>query len=279
MTMYELEDPTAEGALAAAARRGVKVRVLLDGGYYGSGAPANAGASAYLRAHNVQVRSSPSYFALTHQKTITVDHRRSLIMTLNLTAQYYVNTRDFAIEDVRPADVQAIESVFEADWTRHRIIPPAGAGDLVWSPGAESALVGLIDHARTSLDVENEEMADQPVIAALCRASKRGVRVRVVMTYASKWAQPLASLAGCGAQVHLFHGETPLYIHAKEIVADGSRAYVGSENFSYTSLERNRELGVITTSRPVLGSLESTFTSDFSAARAAARAAARRAGP
>ncbi|HWF34111.1 MAG TPA: phospholipase D-like domain-containing protein, partial [Solirubrobacteraceae bacterium] len=84
MTMYELEDPTAERALAAAARRGVDVRVLLDGGYYGSGAPANAGAFAYLRAHNVQVRWSPSYFALTHQKTITIDRRRSLVMTLNL---------------------------------------------------------------------------------------------------------------------------------------------------------------------------------------------------
>jgi phosphatidylserine/phosphatidylglycerophosphate/cardiolipin synthase-like enzyme len=143
----------------------------------------------------------------------------------------------------------------------------------VWSPGAESTLVGLIDQARTSLDVENEEMADQSVVAALCRASKRGVRVRIVMTYASEWAHALSTLAGCGAQVHLFHGEKPLYIHAKEIVADGSRAYVGSENFSYTSLERNRELGVITTSRPVLGSLEATFTSDFSAARAAARRA------
>jgi phosphatidylserine/phosphatidylglycerophosphate/cardiolipin synthase-like enzyme len=271
MTMYELEDPTAERALAAAARRGVDVRVLLDGGYYGGGSPANAGAFAYLRAHNVQVRWSPSYFALTHQKTITIDRRRSLVMTLNLTSQYYANTRDFAVDDQQPRDVAAIEATFAADWGGRRIVPPVGFGDLLWSPGAERALVGLIAGARASLDLENEEMADRPVIAALCAAVQRGVRVRVVMTYASEWAGAFSTLGRCGAKVHLFHGETPLYIHAKVIVTDRTLAYLGSQNFSYTSLERNRELGVIVTSDPIVHSLESTFGADFGLARPLAR--------
>ncbi|HWF72397.1 MAG TPA: phospholipase D-like domain-containing protein [Solirubrobacteraceae bacterium] len=273
MTMYELEDPTAERALAAAAQRGVKVRVLLDGGY---AAAENAAATAYLLAHGVEVRSAPSYFALTHEKTLTIDRRRSLVMTLNLTARYYANTRDFAVWDSRAADVAEIEAVFDADWSGRHVVPTAGAGDLLWSPGAEGALLALIARGHTSVTVENEEMADQPVVAALCRAARRGARVHVVMsvpvgmTYASEWTGALRTLARCGAKVHLFHGERPLYIHAKVIVVDGARAYVGSQNFSYTSLARNRELGLITADAPIAGSLAATVEGDYRRANATA---------
>jgi phosphatidylserine/phosphatidylglycerophosphate/cardiolipin synthase-like enzyme len=263
MTMYELEDPTAERDLAAAAHRGVKVRVILNAGPDGEDEAENEGALRYLRAHGVLVRWSPSYFALTHQKSITIDGRRSLVMTLNLTSRYYANTRDFAIWDERPADVAAIESVFEADWGGRMINPPTGSGDLLWSPGAQGALVALIDGAHTSVDVENEEMADPPIIAALCGAARRGVRVRGVMTYESEWARAFSTLARCGVSIRVYHGETPIYIHAKLLVVDGARAYVGSENFSYDSLERNRELGIITTSATIVRSLEATFAGDY----------------
>jgi cardiolipin synthase A/B len=263
MTMYELDDPTAEHDLAAAARRGVKVRVLLSSGLDRYDEAENAAAARYLRARGVLVRFSPSYFALTHQKTITIDARRSLIMTLNLTSRYYADTRDFAIWDDRPADVSAIEAVFDADWDARMINPPTGSGDLLWSPGAQGALVALIESARTSIDVENEEMADQPIIAALCHATQRRVRVRVVMTYESEWADAFSTLDRCGAGVRVYHGETPLYIHAKEILVDDTRAYVGSQNFSYDSLERNRELGLITTSTPLIRALERTFAADY----------------
>jgi phosphatidylserine/phosphatidylglycerophosphate/cardiolipin synthase-like enzyme len=258
VTMYELEDGVAEQALVAAARRAVAVRVLLN-----RGGGMNASAFARLRAGGVQVRWSPPYFALTHQKTITVDHRRSLVMTMNLIARYYADTRDFVVSDGRRADVKAIEAVFDADWAGRAIIPSPGSGDLLWSPGAQHVLIVTIDRARASLDVENEELAYEPIVAALCRAAERGVRVRLVMTYQSESSGPLATLGHCGASVRVDHGETPIYIHAKEIIADGTSAYVGSQNFSYDSLTRNRELGLVIADRPLIDSLEATFARDY----------------
>jgi len=54
-----------------------------------------------------------------------------------------------------------------------------------------------------------------------------------------------------------------LYIHAKAIVADGRRAFVGSQNLSAASLDGNRELGVIIADRGAIGTLESTFAGDW----------------
>ena len=49
------------------------------------------------------------------------------------------------------------------------------------------------------------------------------------------------------------------------------RAFVGSENFSYTSLESNRELGISFTTPALLGSLHATFDRDYSHAQLFAR--------
>ena len=71
LTMYELNNPTAEEDLAVDAARGVEVRVLLDQNLERS---RNSAAYDYLAAHPVHVRWAP--FGTTyHQKTLTVDGR------------------------------------------------------------------------------------------------------------------------------------------------------------------------------------------------------------
>ena len=160
LTMYELNDPTAEGDLAADAARGVEVRVLLDQNLERS---RNSAAYDYLAAHHVHVRWAP--FGTTyHQKTLTVDGRTSAIMTLNLVTSDYSGTRDFVVLDTNRADVAAIVATFEADFAGRSITPPVGT-DLVWSPtNAESSVLSVINGAKRTLAVENEEMNDPAVM-------------------------------------------------------------------------------------------------------------------
>ena len=55
------------------------------------------------------------------------------------------------------------------------------------------------------------------------------------------------------------------HLHTKVAVADGVRAYMGSENFSQTSLDHNREVGVIVTDPSSLDPLTTTFEKDWAA--------------
>jgi phosphatidylserine/phosphatidylglycerophosphate/cardiolipin synthase-like enzyme len=57
-------------------------------------------------------------------------------------------------------------------------------------------------------------------------------------------------------------------IHAKSIVADGARAYVGSMNFTYNSLNANREVGLITDATSEIAKITSAVNSDFAAGSA-----------
>jgi cardiolipin synthase A/B len=269
LTMYELEDQTAEHDLATDAARGVDVRVILDQHLEKS---RNTTAYDYLAAHRVHVRWAPSGTTY-HQKTLTVDGKTSVIMTLNMVTDDYADTRDFAVIDTSHADVSAIVATFNADFAGARVTPPDGA-DLVWSPtNSQSSILAVINGAKHTLSVENEEMDSTDVTSALESAARRGVDVEVVMTADSEWDSSFSRLAAAGVHVRLYpDSENALYIHAKAIVADAGRSdeqvFVGSENFSTASLDYNRELGIRATNKAVIATISTTIASDYRGATA-----------
>jgi phosphatidylserine/phosphatidylglycerophosphate/cardiolipin synthase-like enzyme len=264
VTMYELEDTTAVNDLIAQENAGVTVRVILDGAHQSQ----NASAYNKLTAAGVGVVWSSSSFVYTHQKTITVDGAESLIMTGNLTSQYYSTGRDYGVFDADANDVSAVESVFNADYSASSITPSDG-DNLLWSPtDSESRLLSVINGATTTLDVEELEFSDSAVVTAITDAASRGVTVRIVLESPSSYSSEISKVEAAGATVMGYSGSTGTYIHAKAIVADyglsTATVEVGSMNISSNSLSNNRELGVILTDSGVLDTVENQFSSDYS---------------
>lgn len=117
--------------------------------------------------------------------------------------------------------------------------------------------LALIASAKKSLIVYNEEMADPDIANALVAAAKAGVQVRVVMATGFKYGTKTPTqnnyfdyLTSNGVGVNLLDRDAPpgvYYIHAKAIVADGTNGFMGSENFGYSSMNFNRELGLMLT--------------------------------
>jgi phosphatidylserine/phosphatidylglycerophosphate/cardiolipin synthase-like enzyme len=54
------------------------------------------------------------------------------------------------------------------------------------------------------------------------------------------------------------------YLHAKAIVVDRARAWVGSVNGSTTSIENNREFGIMLNAASEVSKLEAYINADFS---------------
>jgi len=265
LTMYELSDQTAENDLGAAAKRGVDVRVVLDRKEKSS----NDDAYDYLRSHHVGVVWSSSKFEYTHQKTLVVDSAEAVIMTANLTSKYYATSRDFLVTDTSHADVSAIAAVFNSDYAHHSVTPGDGQ-DLVWSPtDSQDKLLGLINGARHSLRIYSEEMGDRTIEKALISAAKRGVDVQVCGENTDgEYDSDFKDLTAGGVHVSYYSDDNGFYIHGKVVEADygvrgEEKAFIGSENFSSTSLNRNRELGLITANPTVLGAIAKDFGTDF----------------
>jgi cardiolipin synthase len=283
MEMYELSDRTAEQDLARAAKRGVKVRVLLDRDY--SGGEVNAAAYSYLRAHGVQVKWAPAHYVF-HIKATTFDGRTADVSTANLTAAYYATTRDAEVIDTDPAQVQAIERTFGNDWNAAPQGIPAAqtvqAPGLLWSPNtatgsAEAAMVAQVQAARHTVEVESEELSDVPVYEALMADARRGVACQIVMTDSSDWKKAFTAVTKAGCQLHVFPDSAKaLYIHEKFVLDDPGTSreslLIGSQNASWESLDENRELGLLIQDAhggaTVIHQVNQAFKADFAQASA-----------
>ena len=211
--------------------------------------------------------SSPDY-QYTHQKTVIIDGTKAVIMTANLTSRYYATSRDFLVVDTERADVSAITTVFDADFggqgrpARRRERPGLVTHRL------RRPSLGLINGATSSLRIYSEEMGDRTVENALIRAAKRGVDVQVCGENESgEYDSAFAKLARAGIRISYYSSSTGFYIHGKVVEADygtkHGKIFIGSENFSNTSLNQNRELGLIISAHAVMSAIASTFASDF----------------
>ncbi|MGW3355701.1 phospholipase D-like domain-containing protein [Streptomyces bungoensis] len=273
MTMYELEDTTAVNDLIALKNKGVTVRVILDRQHK----TANDSAYTSLTNAGIGVVWSSSAFVYTHQKTITVDGVKSLVMTGNLTAQYYTTSRDYGVFTDDTRDVASIEKVFSADYTATSVTPTDG-DHLLWSPNdSRNRLVSFINSATTTLDVEELEFSDSTVVNAIVARAQAGVKVRVVLENPSSYSSQVAAIKAAGGTVVGYSDPNGFYIHAKAMVADYGLATqeveAGSMNISSNSLSNNRELGIILTgtgvAEPVAQTVETTFGSDYAGGTAA----------
>ncbi len=245
MTIYLFTDEEVADALARAAARGVRVRVLMEMEPFGGG-KANAAMARRLQRAGVIVKAANPVFRYTHQKSIVVDNRVGVITTMNFTPSSFRRNREYGVIFSQPALIREMQTVFEADWQRETPDLPTQPL-LVWSPiNARETILTLINTAMETLDLEQADSADDEVVAALVAAARRGVKVRLIRPSPTPRetdeAAHVQELVAAGAQVAYL--DSPR-VHAKIIVVDGRRALIGSMNLTMTSLDFNRELGII----------------------------------
>jgi cardiolipin synthase A/B len=261
MTMYLMTSDSIVNALVAAKNAGREVKVILNKTFPSGTSTDNQSSFSDLQTAGVDVHWSWSEYTLTHQKTVIIDSQTAWIMTMNATVSAPKENREYLAVDSDPDDVAEAEAIFQADFNSTRIMP---SGKLLVSPiNAVDGLLSMIRGARTSIDIEAETLSDTAITDALVESKGRGVTVQIVLADdppSSAQTTAVSKLKAGGAK--LVSVSTP-YIHAKSMVIDGTRAYVGSENYTTSSLKYNRELGVVFTTPSEVAKVLSTTRSDF----------------
>ena len=234
--IYLVTDRDLAGALGAAAARGVRVRVMLE---------TRAGSTALVKGERgVQVLPVP-HVTLDHSKTCVRDAGTPaaavLVGTANWSASASTKNMDLVLTlpGTDPA-AQQITQVVSADAVEASAPAPPqqlGPGVAVISPFNSRALLAtFIDQPGDRLLVTSEELRDPASVAALTRAAgSRRVDV----------AAPTTEKTPAGTH----RCQSGLYIHGKVMVlwrsGQPALAFLGSENLSTQSLDRNREIGVV----------------------------------
>lgn len=246
--IFALSDSTILEALINAHKRGVIVRVMLNPARK-SGEIQNIGSRTVLRRARIDVLDSNPEFDVTHEKSMVIDDRKALVGSLNWEPENFERTRDFAVMTTEPPEVAEIIRCFEADWSRQQFISPVSSS-LIWCPGmGRRQIAQFIDGAKHSLFIQNERFQDAIIVEHIVQAQLRGVKVHV-MTRPSHSLRPEQLVDGVG-DLRIMQDVgiklrkiKHLKLHAKLLLADGSRAIVGSINLTTGSFDRRRELAI-----------------------------------
>jgi phosphatidylserine/phosphatidylglycerophosphate/cardiolipin synthase-like enzyme len=251
------EESVSKALIEASKKRQVKIRILLDREQTLASDVVQK-IKAEMIAAGIQVKLGTPAFSITHEKAMTLDDSTALISTVNLT-KGFKTTRDIGIITRDQNIINEFNSVFEADWknsdTGLAVTPPLAVDQLVWSPvSSNQKLNALILESKKTLELYVENFTDNKMADSLIKVAELGVNVRVITPLCSLNPNPLLNipilkkLLKNKVSVKVMPNPSSVdvpYIHAKSIVVDRKKSYVGSINFSINSLNKAREVGII----------------------------------
>ena len=284
--------------LSAAARRGVRVRLLIDavGGLQIERGLVNRmdDAGVHVEWFRKPWLNSPlKQNHRCHRKVLVVDEKVAFTGGVGIAEEWSGDARnadewrDTHIE-VRGPAVDGLRAAFAQNWAEsgrdlygdEDTFPQQpqsgttvaqvvrGSASIGWDD-LQSTFRVMLDSATERLSLATAYFApDDFFLDRLCAAAQRGVQVDVLLPGpgADKRVCQLASeatyerLTSCGVRVWNFQ---PSMMHAKIMIVDGRAAVVGSSNFNRRSLDHDEEVVVVMLDEEVARILTTDFDADL----------------
>ena len=197
--------------------------------------------------------------------------------------------RDYSFVDEDVDVLNALEQIVDHDvigksYDLSSILSGTVAQKLTVSPLSLAPIVQFVKSAKSTLDVANQYLDQTDWNNALEAAAKNGVKVNVQVSSECWYGKPTASevksftaiykgfdSAGIHSSMYtkaiLIDGVSG-YLHAKVMVADGARAWLGSINGSDAATSNNREFGVFFENTAWVEALDQQIMADYNASGA-----------
>jgi phosphatidylserine/phosphatidylglycerophosphate/cardiolipin synthase-like enzyme len=248
IAIFRIDLKPVEKALEAAVKRGVAVRALI--------AHINSGGDKRLRQlelrmldAGVTVTRTPDELARYHGKYLIVDREELHLYGFNYTG-LDLKSRSLGVIARDKRFVQEALRLFDCDVLRQEFEP--NMDNLVVSPeNAREQLATLIKRSRKSLVIWDPKLSDPQMLRLLTQRAKVGVDIRVIGKVAKR--------AGSTIRVQ----KSPMRLHVRAVVRDGSEAFVGSQSLRALELDGRREVGILTKDPKVVKGIADLFEADW----------------
>jgi cardiolipin synthase A/B len=239
LSLFRCDDEAVLDALAAAVRRGVRVRALVTSRAKGSKQQLKQ-LYRTLKTAGADVRRYQDSVVRYHAKYIVADDGPAFIASLNFTRKCFQATCDFVVVSNDSELVHGLTRLFDADWDGTRYHVSDAPHRLIVGPEqARRRFATLIEEATHSIRIIDPKISDPAMMMLLRARAAAGLKVDI------RGAEALG----------------PLVPHGKLIMIDDATAVIGSISLSTLALEFRRELAVVIRDRASLIALEQFWTS------------------
>ena len=294
----EISDQFAE-CLAAAARRGVQVRILLDS----FGAITMSREAIKLLEQNCTLSWFRPLYWVQVWRNVKRSHRKILVcdgkvgftggvgigqqwtgggakpgewrdihfrlqgpIIYSLQAAFLENWLEALPGDDRITDILATADIALAG--DESIMPLSSTASDFWS-SAGTLIFTAVASAHKKLRITTPYfVTDKKLVNWILQAQDRGVDVQIIIPAFSHSDSRLAALAGlncvepfleAGIRIYTYQ---PTFVHSKCVIIDDEVAIVGSVNFNQRSLRKDDEFSLIIDKGPAVDQLVASFKTD-----------------
>jgi phosphatidylserine/phosphatidylglycerophosphate/cardiolipin synthase-like enzyme len=248
IVIFRFNLKSVEKALESAVKRGVAVRALI--------AHTNSGGDKRLRQlelrmldAGVTVTRTADDLTRYHGKLMILDREELHVYGFNYTT-LDVKSRSLGVIVRDRRFVQEALRLFESDVLRQEFEPSID-GLIVSPENAREQLATFIKRARKTLVIWDPKLSDPQMIRLLSQRAKMGVDIRVIGKVAKR--------AGGTLRVQ----KSPMRLHVRAAVRDGSEAFVGSQSLRALELDGRREVGLLTKDPKVVKAIAELFEEDW----------------
>ncbi len=298
-TIYQSDNgPTADiqNALYRAAARGVKIRMLIDDDIYNTVTqnPKTFVMFDNFRSNeNFEIRTSviDNVAYLMHSKVFNADNQVVVVSSANQSFTAMTSNREIGSLVKSDLFARAMAEIFEygwsgtedltefengwpIDWISPVVTSTNPTSAPTWVPQTLTEVVGLLNSAQKTIHVPMYVYSGSPaqLKAAADNAAGRGIEIKMIIDkdYSSTdpdddFSYPFLAEFGKHQNVQLREARLTnnASYHAKTLVVDGERGYVGSANWTSTSMTARRELGVKFVDNTFASAIEQMFLADW----------------
>lgn len=291
-------------ALEAAVARGVRVRFLTEQSFvktYPDTLERLARAGAQVR----QLDLGATTRGILHAKYFVIDDREAFFGSQNFDWRALEHNYELGARVREPAVVAGLAAIFAADWARAGGEPapdvraPAARGPITLVASPRDLLpagvawdlpriIALLDGAAATITVEalgyRADARGAPwdeLEAPLLRAAARGVHVELLF---ADWAKRPGTITGLQKLARIRNIEVRLttipqwsggfipfarVTHAKALVVDGKRGWLGTSNWEKDYFYASRNVGVLVEDPAIAGELARFFATLWQSSYAA----------
>ena len=247
IVIFRFDLKPVEKAVEAAVKRGVAVRALI--------AHTNSGGEKRLRQlelrmlnAGVTVTRTADDVARFHRNSLMVDREELHVYGVIGTSRGCVSRGlGLSVRDRR--FVQEAQRLFESDVLRQEF-EPSFDGFVVSPENAREQLATFIKRARKTLVIWDPKRSDPQMLRLLAQRAKMGVDIRVIGKVAKRGAAIRAQ-------------KSPLRLHVRAAVRDGSEAFIGSQSLRALELDGRREVGLFCREPKVVKAIADLFEGDW----------------
>lgn len=258
---YILTEKKIQSALKKAKDRWVDVRVILEKNVYK--APSlNKKSFNNLYSSWVSVTwSNPENFSLNHTKMLIVDNK-AIISTWNYSYSSFKYNREFFLFLEDKDIISKLEDIFLADfyWEKTSVYDD----NLILSPDyTREKFDKLIASSKKSIKMYVNNISDKDFLNILVKKSSEWVNIQMIFPDLKKVSSnedEIKFLKDNWISVHIVKKPK---IHAKSILVDDKYLYIWSINFSYYSIEKNREIWLIFKDDNIINKFIDIFNNDY----------------